>query len=790
MSEKTPLASEPMANKSTKPDRLDELVEIQHASLAKVFCVSQPETSTPALSSTPQSSRSQNDHRAKPTIEFLGQGKSLRLHQGVIHSPLVYVAQGRVARVLVADRARALPAVYDVNDAASSDVDASLIELQLPVAWGSRPKFDLPYWPTYRGADPSQRAYYLNWLLSGKNDPNVPLGYVFIYFYGLERRVLEDRQDHHTIAEEVLRLMGIYCGSRSFQRYASSFLWLTIVLGLERGQIPPDFIEQAATATAHWSEENLALWLACCLALQMPLSARAALRIAQHDPRTPRSVIIKRHPEMFERLFEKRYTDRFGSGFVPKAAKRNRKLTYIAASSSLARYRTGNSWLATKQIPNALGLSSQFEPLIETWNSVIEDLRQYDRAHQKSDGRELTGAMYESLPADLRTEDHPDFDRWYAVMARNITQDGWTLVSMSEFAELKGIEYRYRLTKTQCSQILSTVDALGMAVEPDSRLSNQHYRWEDVVSIFPKEDDDADDFGSYQAAATLLRLGLSIAMADGQVNDLELARLTKHLEAQFNLTEAQAIRLEHLQYILRKFDFDAASVYRSLKRTLTESQRRAVGEFLVAIAAADQEVTLPERQALSRAYSALGLRSSELDKLVPATPSVPAEQLPSESSIETSAIGSESVFLDADRIRQIMAETEQVSTFLRQALQADEDFEERSVASTNADGPIVLTAPADSVDAETLGPKPPTHARVSTGLSSRYEPFLTTVLAQEQWNRAELDGIARQQGVMLNGALEAINEWSLEQFGDLLLQEDGGNISVQTGLMGTAGTAV
>lgn len=789
MSDKTPLASEPTTNKSTKSDQLDELVEIQHASLAKVFRVSQPETSAPAVPTVSRSSSSQDDHRAKPTIEFLGQGKSLRLHHGVIHSPLVYVAQGSVPRVFVTDRARAWLAFYDVNDAASSDVDASLIELQLPVAWESRPKFDLPYWPTYRGADPSQRAYYLNWLLSGKNDPNVPLGYVFIYFYGLERRVLEDRQDHRAIAEEVLRLMGIYCGSRSFQRYASSFLWLTIVLGLERGQIPAEFIEQAATATAHWSEENLALWLSCCLALQMPLSARGALRIAQHDPRTPRSVIIKRHPEMFERLFEKRYADRFGSGLLPRAAKRNRKLTYIAASGSLARYRTGNSWLATKQISNALGLSSQFEPLIETWNSVIDDLRQYDRAHQKSDGRELTGEMYEALPADLRTEDHPDIDRWYAVMAQNITEDGWTLIPISQLAELKGIDRRSRLTKTQCSQILGTIDAMGMAAEPDARLSNQNYGWDDVVSVFPREDDHADDFGSYQAAATLLRLGLTIAMADGHVDDVELARLSKHLESQFNLTEAQSIRLEHLRYILRRFEFDAASVYRSLKRSLTEPQRRTVGEFLVAIAAADQEVTPAERQALVRAYSALGLRSSELDKLVPPASVAAADQPLSETSLETSAIGSESVFLDADRINQIMAETEQVSTFLRQALQADEDFEERSVASTNADGPTVLTAPADCVDAKTSGPDAPSLATVSAGLASRYEPFLTTVLAQEQWSRAELDGIARQQGVMLNGALEAINEWSLEQFGDLLLQEDGGNISVQTSLMGTAGTA-
>jgi hypothetical protein len=46
------------------------------------------------------------------------------------------------------------------------------------------------------------------------------------------------------------------------------------------------------------------------------------------------------------------------------------------------------------------------------------------------------------------------------------------------------------------------------------------------------------------------------------------------------------------------------------------------------------------------------------------------------------------------------------------------------------------------------------------------------------WNRRELEQIARQHNVMLSGALEAINEWSLEHCGDWLFQEDGDSLTV------------
>ena len=87
------------------------------------------------------------------------------------------------------------------------------------------------YWPSYETISSESRASYLQWLSTGKCDPEADVGYVFLYFYGLERRVLWDaRRDSQAkdeiplISREILRLMEIYGHSGSFRGYASSLL--------------------------------------------------------------------------------------------------------------------------------------------------------------------------------------------------------------------------------------------------------------------------------------------------------------------------------------------------------------------------------------------------------------------------------------------------------------------------------------------------------------------------------------------------------------------------------------
>ena len=111
-------------------------------------------------------------------------------------------------------------------------VEPALIDPSLQVAW-NRPDWaaaGLHYWPEYGQIPPSSRAAYLMWLADGRSDPTGPVGYVFLFFYGLERRVLVDlgvdtsHAEIAAVAQEVRRLRSIYGSNRSFDSYAGAFL--------------------------------------------------------------------------------------------------------------------------------------------------------------------------------------------------------------------------------------------------------------------------------------------------------------------------------------------------------------------------------------------------------------------------------------------------------------------------------------------------------------------------------------------------------------------------------------
>ncbi|HBM9250403.1 TPA: TerB N-terminal domain-containing protein [Escherichia coli] len=60
----------------------------------------------------------------------------------------------------------------------------------------------LGYWPSYSSLSPEARGAYLSWLTSDRCDTSCPIGYVFIYLYGLERRALVDSRDSNISDDE------------------------------------------------------------------------------------------------------------------------------------------------------------------------------------------------------------------------------------------------------------------------------------------------------------------------------------------------------------------------------------------------------------------------------------------------------------------------------------------------------------------------------------------------------------------------------------------------------------
>ncbi len=99
--------------------------------------------------------------------------------------------------------------------------DPSTIFLKLPIKKPIRPDSVEPlgYYPSYASLRPEQRWVYLNWLQNVTEE--VDIGYVFIYYYGLERQLLTGIFDR--ACGEILKLRR-YHRNKSFLTYSESSL--------------------------------------------------------------------------------------------------------------------------------------------------------------------------------------------------------------------------------------------------------------------------------------------------------------------------------------------------------------------------------------------------------------------------------------------------------------------------------------------------------------------------------------------------------------------------------------
>lgn len=104
-----------------------------------------------------------------------------------------------------------------IDNSSKQIPDPSTIYIHLPISDGIAEP--LPYWPHYIEMSPQQRYKYLCWLRNVEEP--IDMGYVFIYYYGLERQMLSGNFDR--AFDEIIKLRNVH-KNRSFQKYSENAL--------------------------------------------------------------------------------------------------------------------------------------------------------------------------------------------------------------------------------------------------------------------------------------------------------------------------------------------------------------------------------------------------------------------------------------------------------------------------------------------------------------------------------------------------------------------------------------
>jgi len=630
--------------------------------------------------------------------------------------------------------------------ARTGDVDPALIEPRQPLARdvqdpGLR---QMDYWPSYSTISSSARRAYIDWLASGRSNPQADVGYVFLFFYGLERRALVDaatdasaKADLPLIATEVRRLLDIYGQSRSFRRYATTFLdYLAAQLapsGVDAGAPPP--VDEGMGFSLKAGLGRLA-------AADRAVPVDWAFSWAQCDERISFPKALQRCPTEFAKLFAERYGAQYKEGIRLPVNKTKLRMTYRPASSGFG----GTEFeFATDSIPDITAVVAPAKKIERIVEECAAALAPYSRYVGKNPGREESLEAILLLPRLL----------WPSAAAAAMQAidgrigDGLRVLSLGELADSLG--GAQSLTRDRVRALAHALEELHIAIEPDILAGSRTPKADDRIILFRAEPEDAAlrTAAVYQSASVSLDLACSVAMADGQAHPNELRLLMKQIDGWAQLSEPQRKRLRARLRMAIDSPPSLASLRGKLE-VIPAAGRRAIAHLLSTLAQADGNVSTAEVKLLEKIYRALDLdvqtAYSDLHQVA-----APQSTLPTSAGSQ-SPKANEGLALDMARIEALQRETEQVSALLSKVF-AD-------------DSPLPVERQEELEETSTIAQPGP------LGLDPEHSIFLRLLVTRSSWPRQELADAAADMELMLDGALERINEAAFDQFDEALIEGD------------------
>lgn len=614
------------------------------------------------------------------------------------------------------------------------------------------------YWPSYDNISPAARASYLQWLSTGKCDPDADIGFVFLYFYGLERRVLYEHygpeaisQEWPWIEKELERLLSIYGQRGSFRSYASS------LLDLMRAHHPNP--SQGMGPSASESVRGLRLQLRYDLGCQVKegrsLSEDWAFAWYIADPNTHLRIAAQRCPEVFRQAFCTEFRRRFPEGLKVAPNKTQLRIMHRPASNSFG----GCVFTKELDVPDVTVLTTPQQKLHEVAEVATATIDAYSRHISRSVSQSATLDALLLLPPSL----------WPDVLRAPLEDLKATIVQSGGSLAMRLVDLQVNLpegsdfTKARMTGLAKTLATLGLGIEPDPRFGGSLPTGSDPIVVFAMDTNESGTIPGkhFDSAALLLHLASAVAGSDGDFGDAEATLLLGHLRHGLELPESDYQRLCARLQMFRK----APPALTGLKKrveTLGASGREAIGDFLVAVAQADGVIAPGEVRCLEKIFKLLSLSETRLySKLHTSAPAEPVSVRPAVETEVVHKIPAQSsspslgnvLKLDMAKVAALKADSAKVSILL---------------GSIFADTPSTVVE--ELPPPETTPAELDAHPQSLLSLDAEHSGLLQVLLQRPSWSRTELEDLCADRALMVDGAIERINEAAFDRFDQPLIE--------------------
>jgi TerB-like protein len=505
-----------------------------------------------------------------------------------------------------------------------------------------------------------------------------------------------------------------------------------------------------------------------------PLGPELALRWIESTPgyysRTP---VLRCHEE-FVRLFHFRYKQKYGDGFPLKATATKITIDYHPASASFLGSKVSATVLnGTAELTDVTVSEEPLRELRALAETCIDDLDGYSQFLGRNPDRRMAPQALALLPEELLREQESE---GVAPLVSWLTQilDGKEIATIGfQQLQAKWPEiHREHYGKQDALSLVEGLGKVGFGMEPDVRFGSYAPSPDGKLVLFRLPPGaPSSPSPSMRAALLVLRLGAMVLAAtelngshsedleQGSVRGFEneilgpKALLAGSLSDRFHLAAPERQRLRaRLHWLL----VSKPATFRNKKRieALDLDQRRIIGHFLAGVTCGQGHGSPSGVNALERVYRLLGLEPKSLYSDLQSASTTPTTVEERASDRGGFAIpppprpgGYERgrIEIDMAKVNAMRAETQEVSDLLKSIFAEEDETPAVGNISPRPEGSIL-------------------------GLSSAHSAFLRILVSKTSWARTELEPLASAHHVLLNGAIDAINEKMLDCLGEPLLE--------------------
>lgn len=496
-----------------------------------------------------------------------------------------------------------------------NEFDPCLIDPNLPVI---APQSDQPLialnhlHPDYRQLMPVQRGRYLQWLSSGRNQPDIESGYILLYIYGLERRLLIDgprerfsTTERLSILQELQRIVQIYGDRPEIFRSAYSmmvFSWISEKSPHNTEPIP-DFIDFGLPECQPFFPWLLAKFVA----QHRPVPATVFLAWYNHHPDFGLKGSSKSYPDLFSQVFQQKFSREVGPGIILSPNKTPLTIHYVSCNPVIGSIDI--SYPESCDVFKDKTFLSHLTPVIRSTENDLDSLIEYIQAN----GNDSTDpGIIARLPAELFIQNA------FAQNLRNQlnqildANNGMILLNVQSLYTAIGHAFPTQpLSRLQLDNWDKLLSRLGYLYAPNYQLHGTPLN-KDGVIVISRSNSQPEFSRPFATMAVILRLGAMIAQVDNEICQKEIDFLQNMILARKVLSKPDRDSLIlWLHWCLNTPQY-LSDIERKLEK-LPQPMIEHLSRVLISVACADGKIDPRERENLIEIYYKLGIPSSKVD---------------------------------------------------------------------------------------------------------------------------------------------------------------------------------